>query len=185
MYWMQIILLVLSSNLDDFGFGFACGLKGPLKWWVAAVIGFMSGFTMWIGMMLSSSAVVILKIDDRACRIISAVIYVAIALWFAIDAFRTNKKDQTIAVRSETHWNMITALIMGVALGIDSTFIGVAAGMLNFPILITSLLAALSSFGLIYYGAKLAGKIRMQFICDNAGYISAGILILLALLSLL
>jgi len=180
-YWVSMILLVLSSNMDDFSFGLALGFKEKVNWWVAAIIGLMSGITMGAGMVLGQFANHFLNSEIE--KGISGAIYLTLAICFAVEECQSDvsKEEQ----KSSNNWTPLSALFMGIALGVDSFFLGISAGLLNYPLWFTSMLAGISSFLLIFSGTMIAHRIATAIPNTRTGLISAGLLLILAITALI
>jgi len=174
----QVILLSLSSNLDNLGFGMAMGLKARMTVWVAVIVGAMSGVMMAVGMAAGGQVATLLPPEN--IKWIAGGIYLVLAVFFTVDEIRGKNQQKP---RKEK-WTVGAALLIGVALGIDSLGIGISAGMTGYPAL-TPVVAGGVSIALIFLGSYFVKNLRFKFVREKAGFISAMLLVLIALRTIL
>jgi putative Mn2+ efflux pump MntP len=82
--YIEILILAVSSNIDDLGTGLALSIKGyhpTLRFRVT--VAFFSGATMLLGMLLGRQAVAWLS--PRVVSITGALVFLLCALWFLVE----------------------------------------------------------------------------------------------------
>lgn len=174
----QIVLLAVSSNLDDLGVGFSLGLKERLCNRSITVIALISAVTMMIGLLLGEQVSAFLAADTATY--ISASVFILLGVWFIWQG--TKAKNTTFDINTAVKRGTIKrAIVLGVALGIDSLTLGVSAGLVHYPIFLTSLFAGITSFLFIWAGAKFGNKVSIGFISEKSDFIAALLLFFLGL----
>jgi putative Mn2+ efflux pump MntP len=180
MLW-QMIVIVVASNLDDLGVGFSLGIKKRVPWRVIWIISIISGITMAFGLILGEEIAFLLP--GNLALYFASLIFACIGVWFFWQGVK-NKVDDNLEQRNgQLGWK--SALLLGLALGVDSFAAGFSGGLTGFPIIVTSVLAWLTSFIFILVGSHFARLISIRFIREHADYISGGIFVLLAIVMLL
>ena len=176
----KVLILALSSNMDDMAFGFTLGLRERVPLWVAAVIGTMRGVIMGLGMVVGRELTA--WIPDGVEGWIAAGLYVILAAWFILDEWQHS--DAQRAEGAPRRWSLWSALVMGAALGVDSLGLGVSAGLSGYPVALTVLLAGGMAIALIILGAAFAKVLARGLLKEKAGYFAGGLLLVLALITL-
>ncbi|WP_280771984.1 manganese efflux pump MntP family protein [Salipaludibacillus daqingensis] len=179
MVW-QIMMIVVASNLDDLGVGFSLGIKRRIPWHVIWIISVLSGVTMALGLLIGEEIAFILpgNIDIY----FASLIFIFIGLWFIWQGV-TNNGGEKLAENLQFDWK--ASILLGLALGVDSFAAGVSGGLHGFPILLTSVLAWLTSFLFIWFGSQFGRVIAIRIIREYADYFSGGMFIFLAIIILI
>ncbi|SCY77413.1 manganese efflux pump MntP [Alkaliphilus peptidifermentans] len=177
----QIILLAVSSNLDDLGVGFSLGLKERVCNSFISVIALISAITMLVGLLVGQQ--VSRFLTHKTASYISASVFILLGAWFVLQGLKSQSKEYNteVAIKKST---MKSAIILGIALGIDSITLGVSAGLVYYPILMTTLFAGITSFLFIWAGSKFGNKISIGFIREKADFIAAILLFFLGIFQL-
>ena len=196
MNW-QVLLLVISSNVDDLSVGFSLGLRVLLPWRAMLFIAALSGLTMTAGLKLGTQ--ISHTLLGQAPEYVSALIFAILGGWFLREGLTKGKEKRaegrsfkTLKVKSvqdakeqfKVNWRAV--LVLGLALGIDSIALGVSGGIAGYPTLITSLLAAATSLLLLWAGSRFGSSGFVQgLIGKRAEYISALLMLVLAVFQVL
>lgn len=179
---LPVLILAISSNIDDLGVGFSLGLRGRKpSVLIITVVAIVSGLTMMVGMMLGSTVAVL--ISESIASFISALVFAGVAVWFLLD-----DDDNELATAEEVAATLEPALlptlkrgvVLGIALGVDSVVIGFSGGLAGYSILYASVLAALTSWSLIYAGSRL-GYLASKKAGKYGPFIAAALLFALAI----
>jgi len=179
--FLEVLLLAVSSNIDDLGTGLALSLKGyrltlPFKLTVAA----FSSAAMLSGLLIGAR--VAPWFAPAAASWISAAVFGLCAVWFAREALinaktrragkaqtdTDNSLEGTHATQSiNSDGNGLTRLhlsglkpvgfrggvVFGLSLGVDSFFLGIPAGLSGYPLFWTAAAAGVVSFLVLTVGA--------------------------------
>ncbi|OLO39144.1 hypothetical protein BTR23_08775 [Alkalihalophilus pseudofirmus] len=178
MFW-QIVLLVVASNLDDLAVGFSLGMKWLIPWKVIATIAVFSGLTMAIGLFFGGLTSGFFP--DYVLIYASSLVFFLIGLWFLWDA-KKSKNEKSEEKSFDLGWK--AAIVLGIALGIDSLAVGFSGGLVGYPIVATSALAFITSLIFIWGGSRFGHLVALKVFKDYAGWISGLLFILLALIIL-
>ncbi|MGF7126456.1 putative Mn2+ efflux pump MntP [Natronobacillus azotifigens] len=178
---LEIILLAVSSNLDDLGVGFTLGIKEKVQPRFAFVVAVISGITMLVGLLLGQQVSQLLT--EKTASYISASVFLLLGAWFVGQGLKAKHKEPVIegTVKKGT---IKRAVILGLALGIDSIILGASAGLIYYPILLTSMLAGITSFLFIWVGSTFGNKLSIGFIRETSDFLAAIFLFFLAVLQL-
>lgn len=176
----QIIVLVVASNLDDLGVGFSLGIKGEIQWRVIWIISILSGVTMAAGLIIGDELADI--IPGNFAIYIASIVLASIGIWFIWQGLKPSEEEPKMQ-SGNIGWK--AAFILGLALGIDSFAAGFSGGLTDFPIILTSVLAWLTSLIFVWLGSTFAGAISIKFVRDYAELFSGACFILLALVILI
>ncbi|QUH27191.1 manganese efflux pump MntP family protein [Serpentinicella alkaliphila] len=90
-------------------------------------------------------------------------------------------EDKEEETTKATNWTYKSAIMLGLALGIDSISLGVSAGFAHYPILLTSFFAGITSFLFIWTGSNFANRITFTLIKDKSDIVSGILLITLGI----
>lgn len=175
----QMVVLVVASNLDDLGVGFSLGIKGKIPWRVIWTVSILSGITMAIGLIVGDELADF--IPENMALYLAAFVFACIGLWLIWQGFKSKDEETNIA-SSNLGWK--AAFVLGIALGIDSFAAGFSGGLTDFPILLTSFLAWITSFVFIWLGSIFGSALSVKFIRDYAEYFSGGCFLFLAVVIL-
>ncbi|MCK8827673.1 manganese efflux pump [Natroniella acetigena] len=181
------ILLAISSTLDDLSIGFSMGLKkGRLAVRSIFGIAIISGLTMAIGLLIGEQLA--LFFPERIDIYISVTVFVLFGLWFLWEGYSENNQEKAQqkveATLKEKHYMSWYAIItLGLALGVNSLFLGFSGGLQDYPVFFTSIATAAASMLFIWSGSRLGGRMT-GWIGDRANYIAGGILIFMAVMEL-
>lgn len=178
--FFEVLILALSFNIDNLAFGFAVGLKQKIPWWAASLIGGMGVIFIGIGMLFGVGLADYLP--DHFEKWIAAGIYFGLAVWFAVEEVRHADSDRA---REPKQWKLLPILTMGTGIGFDGLGMGLTAGILKYPMGLTLLMEAVMGIGMIMVGATFAAKLSSGILKERTGFFSAGLLVLLAVLTLL
>lgn len=175
----QIILLAVSSNLDDLGVGFSIGLKERVCNRFISVIALISAMTMMLGLFLGRQVSGFLS--DHTASYISASVFILIGVWFVWQGVKSKNEEYEMKAILKKGM-MKRAVVLGLVLGIDSITLGVSAGLVYYPIVLTSLFAGITSFVFILVGSRFGNKISVGFISDKSDFLAAILLFFLAII---
>ena len=189
----QVVILAVSSNLDDLGIGFSLGLKGDVPKHTMLVIAFLSFVSMGLGLTAGERTAQFLS--TRLSVYISTFVFILFGIWFIWQGIKKSKehgklkkagdmRQQNEPVAKENMIGWKGSLLLGLALGIDSLSLGFSGGLAGYPVLLTGLLAGISSLLFVWSGSRFGTKVSIGFIRDWADYISGGLLFLLAFVHL-
>ncbi|WP_408954995.1 manganese efflux pump MntP family protein [Natroniella sp. ANB-PHB2] len=181
------VLLAISSTLDDLSIGFSMGLKkGRLA--VRSIFGIavISGLTMLIGLLIGEQLA--LLFPERIDIYISVTVFTLFGLWFLWEGYSKDndeKAEQKVEESfMEKHYMSWYAVItLGLALGVNSLFLGFSGGLQDYPIFFTSIATAVASMFFIWSGSRLGGQMT-GWIGDRANYIAGTILLFMAVMEL-
>ena len=169
---VKILLLTVSSNLDDFGMGFAIGLKNKFPIKSIAIIASISAATMLVGLLMGD--LISGYISESIANIISAIVFLIYGIYFIFQ-----RKDKELRIEL----GLRSTILLGLALGINSIALGVSGGMAGYPVYLTTILAGLISFSFIWFGSRFGHRINK--VIDFGHYLAGGILIFLAIIQLI
>lgn len=193
---VAVLAIAVASNLDNAGVGIAYGVrKIQISWWANGLIAVVSGLATfmsgWVGDEIAH------YISAQTAAWIGAIAMILVGLWVMSDAWR--KRTQPVA---EPARNMVTrilrdpveadfdksfsislleALVLGVALAINSLVGGFDAGVFHMGILWTALLVALFSYLMLGISAWVGSRYAAQTLGDRATYIAGALLILVGI----
>lgn len=173
-------MLVVASNLDDLGVGFSLGIKGKIPWRVIWIISILSGVTMAAGLLIGDELAE--YIPGNWAIYIASLVLAGIGIWLIWQGFKVPEADDPNPTASKIGWK--AAIILGLALGIDSFAAGFSGGLTDFPIIVTSVLAWLTSLVFVWLGSTFAGKVSVKVVRDYAEFFSGACFILLAVVVL-
>ncbi|MCK8815780.1 manganese efflux pump [Natroniella sulfidigena] len=179
------ILLAISSTLDDLSIGFSMGLKkGRLA--VRSIFGIatISGLTMAIGLLIGEQLARFFP--ERIDIYISVTVFVLFGLWFLWEGYTGDdqeeaqeKVEENLTERQYMSWYAIVTL--GLALGVNSLFLGFSGGLQDYPVLFTSIATGAASMFFIWSGSRLGGRLT-GWIGNRADYIAGTILLFMAVM---
>ncbi|MEB1809169.1 MAG: manganese efflux pump [Bacillaceae bacterium] len=175
MIW-HILILVIASNLDDLAVGFSLGMRGKIPLKVIFVIAVFSGLTMGAGLYFGD--IIGRVIPEHLLFYLASFVFLIIGLWFLWDA-RKSKGEETHEKKLDL--SLKAAVILGIALGIDSLAAGFSGGLAGFPIILSSVLAFATSFLFIWGGSKFGHLVALNVFKNHASSISGWLFIVLAL----
>lgn len=195
MNW-QVLLLVISSNVDDLGVGFSLGLRVLVPWRAMLFIAALSGITMSVGLKLGSQ--ISHTLLGQAPEYVSALIFAVLGIWFLKEGLTKGKENRAegrsfkaLKIKSvqdaekQVKVNWKAALVLGLALGVDSIALGVSGGIAGYPTVATSLLAAATSLLFLWAGSRFGRTGFMRgLIGKRAEYASALLMFVLAVFQL-
>lgn len=184
----QALLLAISSNLDDLTIAFSLGLKKDvLTLRNMIIIAVISGITMGIGIQLGNIFSVFLM--ETMERVISFLVFIGFGIWFIIEGVRDEKGVEYKAVRnytlsSKNQRSFLSAVGLGMVLGIGSLALGFSGGLGDFPLLFTSIMTTVSSLVFLWSGVYL-GENLSQIVGSYGHYLAGIILLFLGIIELL
>lgn len=151
--WLIVALLTLSSSIDNLGAGLAYGIRNiripVITNMGIALIGFIFSMAgIYFGLWLSSVLPGVLP------AVLGAVFLFLIGLRIVLLAKSTN--DPHVASKI----GIGEAVMLGIALSANALTNGVGAGLLGFPPLGISLLAAAGSFICVWGGAVMGLRLK-------------------------
>ena len=177
----QAMLLAISSNLDDLTIAFSLGLKEDvLTLRNMLIIAIISGLTMGAGIQLGNIFSVILM--ETVEKFISFLVFSGFGIWFIIEGIRDDSGVEYKAVKKYTSKNtngrsILSAVGLGLVLGIGSLALGFSGGLGRFPLLFTSIMTTVSSFLFLWMGIYLGENLSR--IVGKYGHYAAGVILLL------
>ena len=177
--WAAVILAI-SSNLDDLTIAFSLGIKeGILNPRTMIIIALISGLTMGLGIFLGELFTNILPV--RLETYLGTIIFFGFGVWFFIEGF---KQDKGLELRSVKKFkakreqrSLLTAIGLGLLLGIGSLVLGFSGGLSGFPILFTAVMTSGSSLLFLWSGSHLGEK--LAGLIGRIGHFLAGALLFL------
>ncbi len=172
-----ILMLVVSSNLDDLAVGFSIGIHKKIPISIITTIAVFSGTAMAIGIGAGGyfSGFIPKGLND----LISALVFLAFGVYFVL----TGLKDGGTKTRNPVDLSMKMGILIGATLSANSLILGISAGLVGYSLVFTSLAAFIVSFTFILIGS-LFGNL-LQPLLKQSDMISGILLILLAFAVLL
>ncbi|MFV8827814.1 manganese efflux pump MntP family protein [Alkalihalobacterium sp. APHAB7] len=179
MIW-HILILVIASNLDDLAVGFSLGMRGKIPLKVIFTIAIFSGLTMGTGLYFGD--IIAHVLPEHLLLYLASFVFLLIGLWFLWDARKSNQKETG---EKKLDLSLKAAVVLGVALGIDSLAAGFSGGLAGFPIILSSVLAFVTSFLFIWGGSKFGHLVALNIFKNHASLISGWLFIILAIFIML
>ncbi|MFE0558574.1 manganese efflux pump [Paenibacillus sp. NPDC058910] len=151
--WIIVALLTLSSSIDNLGAGLAYGIRNIRIPFITnmgiALIGFIFSMAgIYFGLWLSSILPGVLP------AVLGAIFLFLIGLRIVLLAKSTNDPNITSSI------GIGEAIMLGIALSANALTNGVGAGLLGFPPLGISLLAAAGSLICVWGGTALGLRLK-------------------------
>ena len=188
--WLIIIALTISSSVDNLGVGLSYGIRNirisVYSNLLISVICFLFSaggiyFGLWISKILPGILPVVLG------AIILTIIGIRIML-LAAPRKNQNKNPMETDFKKMNYIGFGESVVLGIALSANALTNGLGAGLLGFPPLLISLLAAFGSFVTIWFGVafgiKLADVRMGKFTVGQFGtFISGALLLMVAFLA--
>lgn len=146
--FFSILLLAISSSMDSLGIGITYGLKQiKLKKWSKFILFFVSVLVTLMSIVTGSALKNI--ISEKYFKLIGPVILIFMGI---IVLFKNDEKEHTFDLDNSKDIDKKEALILGIALSLDSFCIGIGAILLGinmflFTITIASLQYIFLSIG--------------------------------------
>ncbi|HKM39937.1 MAG TPA: sporulation membrane protein YtaF [bacterium] len=183
MAWLSTLTLVLAISLDSLGVGFAYGLQKVIVPTISLILlSLVSAFSMLISMMLGHGAGFLL---GEAGAVIGNSILILVGLLSLRQGWLCNKRQlpsksgregRTMLelvtrvttepleadIDSSGEISAMEALLLGMALALDSLGAGFGAALTAFSPLITSFLAGLSTWVTLNLGLYAGRRIRQM-----------------------
>lgn len=174
--FFSTLLLSISSSIDSLGIGITHGLKrtklstmSKLILFVVSII--ISIFSGTIGSILKT----ILPID--ICKFIGSAILICMGIFIII---QTNHKELSFDFDNSNDINCKEALILGLALSLDSLCIGIGAATIGINIYIFSILSAILQYVFLSIGNRLGFYIiNFRFIPQSVWTKLSGVFLIL------
>lgn len=207
LYYTGLFFLVIAVSLDGFGVGLTYGMRNiKVPFLPLTIIMICSGAVVFLSMTIGN--VITVLIPEKIANGLGGIILVAIGLFSFFNAVRAkiaNKKEafnHTETNRLNQFTTVITtpdqadldksgtissgeALLLGIALALDAFGAGIAASMIGYGPLLTSLLIAGMSGLFIYCGMKTGIFLAKYKFLQNFSFLPPLLLIGLGILNLI
>ncbi len=189
MWLIPILLIGVTSNLDNLGVGVSLGVRsGPVQRMANGVIAVISMVGTAMAMLLGRAFGRQLPLSDG--RVAGAVIVLAIGTWSIASTITTRStgamettgaagrdvriergglRQQNVTVRE--------ALALGLALSVNNIGVGIGAGMAGLPPAITTAMAGVLSLLAIGPGSRLAHGLGARWL-GRSSSLMGGILLI-------
>ncbi|MCP8967420.1 sporulation membrane protein YtaF [Ectobacillus ponti] len=180
--YISLLLLAFTLSLDSCSVGLTYGLRQVrIPWKSIIVIGLCSGAVMAVSMGIGHAIAQIFSPD--LARMIGGVVLVGIGAWVLYQFFQSGKREEEELPQEKTMWNLeikslgiviqilrkptvadfdrsgtisgLEALMLGLALSIDSFGAGIGASMLGYSPLLMAGMVALMSTVFLSLGMRL------------------------------
>lgn len=193
MTWLTIPLLAFAASLDCLIIGFNYGVKGVRIGWFSngfiALVCFAGTFlSMLAGRMLGC------VLQSGWAEITGGLLFAILGLWMLWGALKPrpgtarkqySENPEMVDKDSSKVIELRESLLIGLLLCLNNIGIGVGGGMAGIPVLATPALCAVLSFALIGLGCAVGRRIESPRLSRTLELISAILILLLGLKSLL
>lgn len=193
----QLLFIMLAVSLDGFTVGITYGLrKITINLMTLTVIVFCSGsvvfFSMTVGNIISQ------LISPKYASYSGGIILICLGLFLFISVIRTkitmNKYTRTsysafidnptvVDLDRSGTLSFKEAFILGIALALDAFGAGLAAAMLGFPVILTTVIIAIASGLFVFSGFKLGHLLSEIKWINDLTYIPPLLLIMIGISS--
>jgi len=207
MGYFPVFLLAFAVSMDSFSVGFTYGLrKMALPWKSALIIACCSALSMFTAVAMGKLASAWLP--GWVAEMAGGLILILLGAWVLYQFFRPSKESQagneerTIVnyeIRSlglvikilkkplSADFDLsgtitgIEAILLGLALSLDSFGAGIGAAMIGLPPVVLSLAAAVMSSGFVYAGIKCGAYFSKWRWCEKIAFLPGMLLIVIGI----
>jgi putative sporulation protein YtaF len=208
---LSILTFTVAANLDNLGVCIAYGMSGTkvthaANLMVAVISGVATGLSIAIG------AVVAQAIENSAARLAGVLLMASLGGWIILKAlvegwrqpgqtepcevykFSVRPLGLVISILAEPDKadldhsktiDMSEALWLGAALAINCLASGAALGLINLPIIATSLAVTAGSYLCTFIGWRLGKKASNRWVSNRAGILAGLLMVALAFFQLI
>lgn len=174
-----VLVLAVSSNVDDLAAGAALGLAAfRISVFQALAVAAVSGLTLGAGMQLGIMGAGFLP--DGSSSLVSLLLFSLIGLYFWLGP--TTPEQAPGDPSSPLSLSVSGTLGLALVLGVDSLALGVPAGLSAYPPVATPLLAMLTSFCFFLGGNRLGRRLARQQLISRTRPLAGLLFLLLAAL---
>lgn len=173
MFITQLLFIVFAVSLDGFTVGITYGLrKISITFFTCVIIMTCSGLVVFGAM--TAGNILSQLISPTQASYIGGIIFICLGLFLSFSVFRSRSRRKKLKERSYASFidnptivdadesgtlSIHEAFVLGIALALDAFGAGIAAAMLGFPVMVTTLLIALASGLFVYTGFKLGHRL--------------------------
>jgi len=188
---VSLVLLALAVSLDSLMAGLMYGLRGlRLPWEAAAIVSLATGLLLALSMV--TGGMVAAWLPPSAAQRVGASILALTGIWIIVQTVRSRpaaspardparlhrvwrlrlgsvgivveilREPAAADLDRSGHINPQEAILLGLALALDSTAAGLGAAMTGFSPLTLPLAAACSTFALLTAGSRLARRLPLR-----------------------
>lgn len=177
--FINALILAISSSIDSLGIGITYGLKKTKLYKIGKLILFIISMitTLFSGVVGNGLKNIL---STNVCEFIGSSILICMGIFIII---QTNEKELSFDLDNSNDINYKEALLLGVALSLDSLCIGIGAGTIGINIYVFSILAAILQYVFLSLGNYLGiHLVNFKFIPQSVWTkISGALLILIGL----
>lgn len=174
--FLNALILAISSSIDSLGIGITYGLKKTKLYKIDKLILFAVSIILTL---ISGLIGNYLKniLSTNICEFIGSSILICMGIFIII---QTNEKELSFDLDNSNDISYKEALLLGLALSIDSLCIGIGAGTIGINIYVFSILTAILQYLFLSLGNFLGiNLINFKFIPQSVWTKISGILLIL------
>lgn len=174
--FINALLLAISSSIDSLGIGITYGLKKTKLYKVDKLILFIISICTTA---LSGIIGNILKniLSSNICELIGSIILICMGTFIII---QTNDKELSFDFDNSNDINYKEALLLGIALSLDSLCIGIGGSTIGINIYVFSFLVAILQYAFLSFGNYLGINLgNFKYIPQSIWSKISGVLLIL------
>lgn len=174
--FINALLLAISSSIDSLGIGITYGLKKTKLYKVDKLILFIISICTTA---LSGIIGNILKniLSSNICELIGSIILICMGTFIII---QTNDKELSFDFDNSNDINYKEALLLGIALSLDSLCIGIGGSTIGINIYVFSFLVAILQYTFLSFGNYLGINLgNFKYIPQSIWSKISGVLLIL------
>lgn len=170
------LILAISSSIDSLGIGITYGLKKTKLYKIDKIIlFFISLFTTFLAGLLGNFLKHLLS--HNICEFIGSAILICMGIFIIIN---TNDKEISFDLDNSNDINYKEAILLGIALSLDSLCIGIGGSTIGINIYIFSILVAILQYVFLSIGNLLGIHLtNIKKIPQNTWTTISGILLII------
>ncbi|MHB1781653.1 MAG: manganese efflux pump [Acidimicrobiales bacterium] len=192
MWWIPVLAIGVTSNLDNLGVGVSLGFRSGRVPYLANVI-------IALITMIGTAAAMVLgrelgrELSPSMGRLFGAGVVLVVGIWSIAAALSANKDGPGDEERSPDHAvdqimvdepsvSVREALVLGVALSVNNVGTGIGAGAAGLPPVATTIVAGLFSLVAIGPCSQIADLAGTRWLGRSASLVGGGLLVVVAVL---